>query len=73
MVRHSRELAVSVMLAIGLIGNAWSANFAVLESVLLTISYAVQAVALIVFASEDINDYNCFRRFEYQGKTYRFK
>ena len=63
----------SPMLAIGLIGNAWSANFAVLESVLLTISYAVQAVALIMFASEDINDYNCFRRFEYQGKTYRFK
>lgn len=63
----------SPMLAIGLIGNTWSANFAVLESVLLTISYAVQAVALIVFASEDINDYNCFRRFEYQGKTYRFK
>lgn len=64
---------LSPILAIVLIGNAWSANFAVLESVLLTISYAVQAVAIIVFVSEDINDYNCFRRLEYQGKTYRFK
>lgn len=58
---------------IPLILNSWGMGFSSVISGLMTIAYAIQVVSLIVFASEDINDYNCFRRFEYQGKTYRFK
>ena len=56
-----------------LIVYSWSMGFPAVVSGLMTIAYAIQVVSLIVFASEDIDDYNCFRRFEYQGKTYRFK
>lgn len=56
-----------------LIVYSWSMGFPAVVSGLMTIAYVIQVVSLIVFASEDINDYNCFRRFEYQGKTYRFK
>ena len=56
-----------------LIVYSWSMGFPAAVSGLMTIAYVIQVVSLIVFASEDINDYNCFRRFEYQGKTYRFK
>lgn len=58
---------------IPLIGYSWSMGFPTVVSGLMTIAYAIQVVSLIVFASEDINEYDCFRRFEYQGKTYRFK
>lgn len=58
---------------IPLIGYSWSMGFPAVVSGLMTIAYAIQVVSLIVFASEDINEYDCFRRFEYQGKTYRFK
>lgn len=58
---------------IPLILNSWGMDFSSVISGLMTIAYAIQVVSLIVFASEDINDYNCFRRFEYQGKTYRLK
>lgn len=56
-----------------LIVYSWSMGFPAVVSGLMTIAYAIQVVSLIVFASEDIDDYNCFRRFEYQGKTYRLK
>ena len=58
---------------IPLIVNSWSMGFPAVVSGLMTIAYAIQVVSLIVFASEDINEYDCFRRFEYQGKTYRCK
>ena len=58
---------------IPLILNSWGMGFSSVVSGLMTIAYAIQVVSLIVFASEDINEYDCFRRFEYQGKTYRFK
>lgn len=58
---------------IPLILNSWGMGFSSVISGLMTIAYAIQVVSLIVFASEDINDYNCFRRFDYQGKTYRLK
>lgn len=58
---------------ISLIVYSWSMGFPAVVSGLMTIAYVIQVVSLIVFASEDINDYSCFQRFEYQGKTYRFK
>ena len=58
---------------IPLIGYSWSMGFPAVVSGFMTIAYAIQVVSLIVFASEDINEYDCFRRFEYQGKTYRFQ
>ena len=73
----ARAGAYFLSLYIGMlfIVTAWNEYFfvSVFESGLLTISAVIQAIALIVFAGEDINDYDCFRRFEYQGKTYRFK
>lgn len=63
---------LSISILIGTVVVLWDARISWIDFALMTGASLVQVVSTWVFASADISEYDCFRRFEYQGKVYRF-